>query len=360
MLYLISFIIVISILVFVHEFGHYYAAIKSGVKVSDFSIGFGKEIFGFVDKRGTRWKVSMIPLGGYVKMHGDKDPASASVDANIDEKDPHAFFNKPLWIKSIIVLAGPLSNYLFAIIILTCFYMALGVVKIPNIIGKVENEGPAYSAGLKEGDLITNANGMDIESFAELKQIISLYPDKEITISIVRDGQKLDIPVKVGKKTIEDKRGDKIDLGYLGVGSVASNELTKLGPIDASMKAVKDAYNISVLTLKALGQILTGSRSTDQLGGPLTIAMHSSDSLERGLLDFIWFMAMLSINLGLINLLPIPILDGGHMLGYVIESIAGKKTATKFMSYANYAGAFIIALLMLVSVSNDLKKVFFR
>lgn len=350
----LSFILVLTILVFVHEFGHFWVARKAGVKIEIFSIGFGKEIFGFTDKLGTRWKFSLIPLGGYVKMFGDKNAASQPDYNKInklsaDEKKL-SFEHKSLLIKSSIVAAGPISNYLFSILIFAFFFFSFGHPQASSKISSVVDNSPANKAGILPGDIITEINGQKITSFDEIRNVMALNLGEELKIK-VNNQVKIVTPQKVIE---QDALGNKIETFRIGI--MTENFRYEKQGFFASIKlAIIECYKISIGTLKSIGQMIAGKRNSDELGGPIKIAQYSSKSLQAGFLSLLMFMGLLSVNLGLINLLPIPVLDGGHLLIYFVEAVLGKKASNAFQKFGFQIGIILLLFLTIFVTFNDLK-----
>lgn len=432
-LYGITFLLILSLLVFVHEWGHYIVARLCGVRVEVFSIGFGREIWGFDDKHGTRWKISMIPLGGYVKMFGDTDPASAGhVDAevlNSYERDV-AFFAKPVRKRAAIVFAGPAINFLFAILILAVLYGFVGKPITPPHAMGVEIGGSADAAGFMPHDIVKTVNGKEIESFDNIKREVMLALDTPMNFVVEREGKIVELTATPKKVVETDRFGFKHELGFLGLigpangldiksivkingkpvssadealqivrsnldkdmvlemsggkegasmrvrppaalnGNIASegnpefnilvlgvrpgDEVRKMGPADAVVEAVSDTGSIIADTLKALGQMVTGTRSANELGGIIRIGAIAGDMAERGMLALATFTALLSINLGLINLFPIPMLDGGHLVFYTLEAIKGKPLSERVQEYAFRFGLVVLVCLMVFANLNDI------
>lgn len=356
--YFISFLLIISFIVFIHEYGHFWFARKFGVKIESFSIGFGKELFGWNDKHGTRWKFSLIPLGGYVKMFGDEDAASTPDNEKLkqmsEEEKKGAFPFKPIYQRFLIVLAGPLFNYILAAIILSFFFFHYGKPETKPIISKLTEDGVAREIGLKEGDIITKLDGNNISSFEDLRGVVSMHGGIEIPISYLRNGVEFNdkITPKLHKST--DVFGNEIEIGLIGITS-EETDYKKLGVFESISAAVYDCYDLSAKTLEAIGQMITGQRPADQISGILRIADYSGKSVEKGFRTVLWFIALLSINLGLINLLPIPMLDGGHLFFYIIEVIKGKPISEKSQEYLFRFGYALLISLMLFATFNDLK-----
>lgn len=354
----LSFVVIISVIVFVHEFGHYYVAKLCGVRVEAFSIGFGPEIYGWYDKDKTRWKISAFPLGGYVKMFGDMSEASTPDKAKIakmSKKDRrYAFHLKSLKQKSAVVAAGPIANFLLAIVILTLFFFYYGRPETLPEVGEILEGSSAEQAGFKSGDVVVSLDGQKIERFEQIQRIISLNPGLPIPYSLQRGGEIINGTVTPTIVETTDIFGNTIKAGRLGIASGKISH-TKLGLGEALITGVSETYNISISTLKAVGQMITGSRKTDDLSGILRIGKYSGQATERGFSTVLWFMAVLSINLGLINLFPIPMLDGGHLLYYGIEAASGRPLAERIQEYGYRFGLILLVFLMIFATFNDLK-----
>jgi regulator of sigma E protease len=442
-----AFIIVLSILVFVHEWGHYYIAIKNGVKVEQFSIGFGKEIWGFNDKRGTRWKVSIFPLGGYVKMFGDIDPASAGHTEGVEdnqtkevrpfteEEKKVAFFNKSVAARSAIVFAGPAINFLFAIILLAGLFTFVGQPVTPPIASAIMSDTAASKAGFLPHDKVIKIDNKKIRRFEDIRREVTIALDTPLTFTVLRGDKEIEIVTIPEKLEEEDRFGFNHSRGFLGVVSPGNaidierivsingtayedpkvkrnalvsildtkatieldrgteiDEMTihpispmneglniedhsqfnllyisedegeyyiKHNPFNAVFVAVKETWVITRSTLEALGQMFTGTRSATELGGIIRIGAIAGDMAQSGLLAFISFTALLSINLGLINLFPIPMLDGGHLFFYAIEAARGKPLSEDFQEYAFRFGLAVLVALMLFANINDIVQILY-
>lgn len=353
---ILPFLIILTVLVFVHEMGHYLVARKNGVKVEVFAVGFGSELFGWTDRLGTRWKICAVPLGGYVKMFGDGDITSSTIleDTNeSSEEKENAFHHKSLGARAAIVLAGPVANFLFAIILLAGLYSIVGQRYAPPIIDKITTGSSADIAGLVIGDEILQVNEKNIKRFDELQRIVRPNPGKELKFLIRRDNEillKTVIPQLVEGK---DASGSKITYGLLGVVSeqttfIRHNPLTSFG------LAIEETWVIVSQTLIHVTEMIRGERTTEELGGPIRIAKLSGAVADAGLTSSIWFMAVLSINLGLINLFPVPVLDGGHLFFYLLEFIRGKPLEAKMQGIASYVGLVLVISLMIFVTWNDL------
>lgn len=350
---LLAFLFVLSVLVFVHEYGHYWVAIRNGVKVEAFSIGFGPELFGWYDKKGTRWKVSLLPLGGYVKMFGDMNPASAGQRDDLNEEErQHAFHHKGLMARAAIVFAGPLANFLFAIVVFTVLFAAVGQQRALPVVGEAVEGSPAAVAGLQPNDRINAINGQPIAWFSELSDVIRGNAGAPVSLSVMRDGQEIDI--QVTPEAVTTGEGDDVQtFGRLGV-TAGAFETQRDGIIDATGKAFSSTWNLISQTLSALGEMISGERDSSELGGPIRIAQMSGEVAEGGIGPLLFFMAYLSISLGLINLMPVPVLDGGHLVFYAIEAIRGKPLGAKAQEYGFRLGAGLVFSLIIFATWNDL------
>lgn len=351
------FIPVISVIVFVHEFGHYFVAKRCGVKVDAFAIGFGKEIVGWNDKSGTRWKICWLPFGGYVKMFGDINPASAP-DPNMqnlsDEDKKKTFHFKPLPQKAAIVAAGPFTNFLFTIVVLTFFFSHYGKMESPTQIGEILGGGAAEEAGLHPGDVILSLDGEKVQNFSDIARIVSLNQGTAMEAVFLRDKVKQVMQITPHVVKVDDALGNEIKIGQIGIKAMEGNYV-KLNVVQAIPEAVKETYFICTSTLKALGQMVKGQRGFEDLGGPIRIAKYSGQASKKGFATVLWLMALISANLGLINLFPIPALDGGHLLYYVIEALQGRPLAEKFQEYGLRFGIALIIALALFATFNDIR-----
>lgn len=360
----LGFLLVISLVVFVHELGHYFGARLCDVRVTEFSIGFGKSIFGFIDRRGTKWKFSLIPLGGYVKMLGDSNIASTHSGANpnaaYSQEEREGFAGKPPLSRMLIAFLGPAANYLLSIIIFVAFYSVNGKLLISNVIGGVQEDSPAYHYGLRAGDEIVSIDGVPTPVFSKIYAYVSLHPNKEIDIELKRQDQTTHMRIKTDVREVKDSRNKLV--GRVGVLGVMSDrpQLRNVNVIEAIYYAIDDAILISKMTLTSLKQMVIGTRSLDELKGAITIADQSGQSLANGFEEFILFVAMISINIGFINLLPIPILDGGHIILCLYEFIAGRKPGERVMRLLNSLGLILVIFMFVISTSNDIKALILR
>ena len=361
--FIIPFIILILVVVFVHEYGHYYFAKKYGVGVTDFSIGFGKELFGWNDKSGTRWKICFIPLGGYVKFFGDRNVFSQADHEKIlnkynKEDQKKLFVTKPLYQRSLIVAAGPLANFLLAIFIFFSIYTFVGKDFTPAMINEVKKESPAFVAGLKKNDIIYSIDGNKVNSILDVSKYIITSTAEYIDFTVLRFDQKINLKVRPNLVPSEDNLGNKINKRMIGIKLTPfNNEINhvKLGPTKALYYAINEVYFVSISSLKYLGMLLTGTGDTSQLGGPIRIAKITGQVAEFGFVPFLSIMAYISISLGLVNLFPIPLLDGGHLMFYGFEKVLGRPLSQKTQEGFFRIGMFLLLSLMFFTTFNDLK-----
>lgn len=372
--YGLPFVLVLSVLVFVHEWGHYIVARMCGVKVETFSIGFGREIFGFNDKNGTRWKFSLIPLGGYVQMFGDTDPASATHEDTKGEganarpmtkaERKVAFFTQSIPKRSAIVFAGPAINFIFAIILLAGMYAVHGQPYTPPVAATIMEDAPAARAGIEPDDKIISINGKAVNTFEDIVQSVAINLDEEMSVVLVRSTGEMGVwdeqnPITVTltpeRMEFEDRFGFKHSKGLIGIASPEGESgLREHGFGSAVSAAVTETWNITAGTMKALGQMITGVRSAEELGGILRIGAYAGEFAQAGVVSLISFAALLSINLGLINLFPIPMLDGGHLAMYAVETVKGKPLGERTQEYAFRFGFAAVVCFMLFATWNDL------
>ena len=354
-LYLLPFLVVLTVLVFVHEWGHYYVARRCGVKVEVFSVGFGREIFGFTDKHGTRWKFSLIPLGGYVKMFGDMDAASTPgkiEEIPVDQR-AYAFPCKPVGQRAAVVFAGPLANFILAILLYAGMFMYWGQPYTAPIVDTVIEGSAAAEAGLQKGDKITDIDGAPISRFEDIQRIIQVGAGVTVQVGLLRNEEPMRLALTPKIVEIEDNFGGKHQIPRLGIGST-QRLYEQRGVFGAIYHATIETYEMGAATLKALWQIITGVRSPKEIGGPLRIAQLSGQAAQIDIPVLIGLIALLSINLGLINLFPIPLLDGGHLVFYGAEAIRGRPLSEKIMNASGMVGVALVGSLMVFAIFNDL------
>jgi regulator of sigma E protease len=358
-LYIAGFALLLGPLVFFHELGHYLAARLFGIKSEVFSIGFGPEITGWTDKRGTRWKLSWIPLGGYVRFAGDMNPASQPDPAWLalpPAERARTFQAKPLWQRAIVVLAGPVTNFFLAFLILMGFALAYGDNRTPSTVAGVETGSAAAAAGLKAGDRITALGGRTVETFEDLAYYVQLRAGERIRIDFDRNGVAMASDAVIGKRHVKDKFGNEGDIGLLGV-RAAQPVFVRVGVLQAPGVASRELWALVGQTGQGLGQLITGRRPIKDMSGVVGMVKFSGEQLSMGWPDFIWLVAIISINLGFINLLPVPMLDGGHLLFYAIEAVRRRPVTPAIQEWAFRGGLAAILCLFLVVTFNDLGKV---
>ena len=352
---IIAFLGAIGPLIIFHELGHYWVARWFGVGAETFSIGFGTEVAGWTDKRGTRWKVGLLPLGGYVKFIGDDDPSSstghsAALPAG---QRRHSFHLRPPWQRFLIVLAGPMTNFLIAILIFAAFFAAYGVPRTPNVVNAVVAGGAAEAAGIRPGDRIVEIAGRSTPSFEDLQKVVMLRPAENVDVSVERDGRTLVVPTRLGMVKQVDRFGQKFEIGQLGVGG-GRHVLVEISASRLLPEAVSTTVKTTQSMIDGLWQIISGRRSLKDLGGPLRMAQIAGQTASLGLFEFVQLIAFFSINLGFINLLPIPMLDGGHLVLYAIETVRRRPASERVVEWAFRGGLAFLLALLLVATFNDL------
>ncbi len=353
---IVPFLVILTVLVFVHEMGHFLVARWHGVRVEVFSVGFGREIFGWTDRSQTRWKFSLIPLGGYVKMFGDANAASqpgGEVTQMTPEERAVAFPCQSLRARTWIVAAGPLANFLLAIVFLAGLFGTVGQPFTPAIVGQVVPDSAAEQAGILPGDRIVDMDGTEIERFEDVQRLVRPRAGQAMSIEVLRDGESVTAIVTPKASEQEDAFGNTQEIGLLGI-TRSGIDYVRHDPLTAVWRAGLETWSLTVGTLDAVGQIITGKRGAEELGGPIRIAQMSGTVADLGFVSVIWFMAVLSINLGLINLFPIPMLDGGHLLFYGIEALRGRPLGERAQEYGFRIGLAIVFSLMLFVTFNDL------
>jgi len=352
----LAFLLVIGPLIFIHELGHYFAGRWFGVKAETFSIGFGREIFGWSDKRGTRWKVGWLPLGGYVKFKGDMNPASVADPEWLNlpaEERAQTFQAKPVWQRFIIVFAGPAINFLFAILVFAGLFAAVGQPRTPPVVAMVEQGSAAAQAGIRPGDRVVSVGGRSVDRFEEISHYVRIRPDEVVRLELVRAGQPVALTVTPRGLLQRDRFGNEFKIGRLGI----RNANPIIEPVAwYALPGAAIGYTATTVRMmvETLGQVITGRRSVKELGGPLKIAQFSGQQATLGWGAFIIFMAIVSINLGFINLLPIPLLDGGHLLFYMIEGVRRRPLKPETQEWAFRTGLAALLALMIFVTFNDL------
>jgi regulator of sigma E protease len=357
--YIGTFLIVLTVLVFVHELGHYLVARWNGVRVEIFSIGFGRELIGWTDKAGTRWKICWLPLGGYVKFYGDagvaSNPGEVLRHMTPDERAV-SFHHKPLGARAAVVAAGPIANFLLAIVLLAGLFMFIGQRFTPAEISGVQEESPAAAAGFQPGDRIVRIDGTAIERFEDLQHIVESSPGKPLVVTVRRGGEDRDLTVTPRSIEMTDAFGTVRKIGRLGVSRAGGVEFKQHNPASAVWAACREVVNLTVLTMHALGEMIIGARPPDDLSGPIGIANISGKMAERGFVEIVLFTAFLSLNLGLVNLFPIPVLDGGHLLFYAFEWLRGRPPGERAQEYGFRVGLAVLLAIFVFATWQDLKR----
>lgn len=355
--YVVPFLFVLTIVVFFHELGHFLIARWCGVRVLVFSVGFGPELFGFNDRHGTRWKVSAIPLGGYVKFFGDENAASVpdsdAVQQMSETERRESFFYKPVGQRAAIVAAGPIANFLLAIAIFAAVFTFYGKQATPARVDTVQPNSAALAAGIQPGDMIVAINGKKIETFTDMQRIVSANAGETLTVDVERGGVRQALKATPKLTEMKDNFGNVHRIGVLGI-TGARGEPVTVDPLTAVKLGVEETWFVVERTLSYLGGVVVGRESADQLGGPIRIAQVSGQVATAGFVALIHLAAVLSISIGLLNLFPIPLLDGGHLLFYSIEAIRGRPLSDRAQEYGFRVGLAIVLLLMIFATFNDI------
>lgn len=358
--YIIPFIVVLSVLVFVHEMGHYLVGRWCGIRVTAFSVGFGPELIGFTDRHGTRWKLSAIPLGGYVKFFGDEDAASTPDTASLaglsEAERAQTLAGAKLWKRAATVAAGPIANFLLAIMIFAALFTTYGKMVSDPVVAEVRPESAAAVAGVEPGDLLVALDGDKIRTFDDVRRYVAVRPGTSIVITIERNGRELDLPVTPQRTEITDRFGNKVELGQIGIVTNAERgnfRQETFSPLQAVAEGVRETGHIVSGTFSYLGNIFTGRMSADQIGGPIRIAETTGQMASLGFAAVLNFAAIISVSLGLMNLFPIPVLDGGHLLMYALEAVRGRPLSPRVQDVVFRFGLAMILTLMVFATWND-------
>jgi regulator of sigma E protease len=343
----------------VHELGHYWVARRCGVRVETFSIGFGRELCGWTDAHGTRWKIGWLPLGGYVKMFGDADAASApdaaALAAMTPEQRRESFQHQGLLARAAIVVAGPLANFAFAVLIFAGLFLAYGRPFTPPIVAALKEDFPAARAGILPGDRVVSIDGRPIERFEQIQRTIMLSLDQPVTVRIARDGRERDVLMTPVYDAETDRFGNVFRVPRIGIRSPGVREYETIrAPWTALWRAVEETWSQTTGTLTAVGQMISGRRTAEDLGGPLRIAKVSGEAAQMSVAALIQLIGILSVSLGLINLMPIPMLDGGHLVFYLIEWVRGRPLGAEAQEFSFRVGMVLVVGLMLFATWQDL------
>ena len=362
--YIIPFLFVLTIVVFFHELGHFLVARWAGVKVLTFSLGFGPELVGFDDRHGTRWKISAVPLGGYVKFFGDESeastPSSETLSSMTEEQREGSFHHKKVGPRAAIVAAGPIANFILAIVIFTCLFTFFGKPSTTARVDKVEVGSAAEKAGFQVGDVVTAIDGSAIESFSDMQRIVVAHAGDQLTFGIKRGDATLELRGTPELKPVKDPFGNTHQQGVMGITRATSpGEVTteKVNPATALWLGVKETWFVVDQTLSYIGNVFTGRASADQIGGPIRIAQISGQVATLGLAALLHLAAVLSISIGLLNLFPVPLLDGGHLLFYGAEILRGRPLSDKSQEYGFRVGLALVLMLMVFAFYNDFHQV---
>jgi len=354
------FLLVLTIVVFFHELGHYLVGRWCGIKAEVFSIGFGPELIGRNDRHGTRWKLSLIPLGGYVKFLGDENAASMPSGADAQTQNqaavPGSFPGASLWRRAATVAAGPIANFILAIAIFAVMFGTSGRMIADPIVAQVQPASAAEAAGILPGDRFVAIDGVQIEIFDDVQRYVSVRPEVPITVTMDRQGKLVDLTLTPARTEISDPFGNKMEVGRIGV--VTNNDagnfrLREYGPLEAVGEGAAQSWYIVTRTVDYIGNIITGREKADQLGGPIRVAKYSKDMSTLGLAALIQLAAVLSVSIGLLNLMPIPMLDGGHLVFYAIEAVRGRPPGEVAQEWAYRVGMTLVLALMIFATWND-------
>ncbi|MBD8891060.1 RIP metalloprotease RseP [Roseibium litorale] len=358
--YIVPFLFVLTIVVFFHELGHFLVARWCNVKVDAFSVGFGREIIGRNDRHGTRWKLCLIPLGGYVKFAGDDNAASVPdrdrIAAMSDVERRTAFVAKPVWQRAAVVAAGPIANFILAIVIFAAIFMTFGQVVTTPVVEEVRPQSAAERGGLKAGDLILSVDGREIATFTDLQRIVSVSADVPLHMQVEREGKTIDLTVTPEFQELKDRFGNVQRIGLLGVSrSPKPEDLVHVtyGPLEAVAQGAKETFYVASRTVDYIWGVISGREAADQLGGPIRVAQISGQVATQGIVPLLSLAAVLSISIGLINLMPIPMLDGGHLVYYLAEAVRGRPLSEGVQDIGFRIGLGIVLLLMVFATWND-------
>ncbi len=359
--YVIPFLFVLTIVVFFHELGHFLVARWAGVKVVTFSVGFGPELFGFNDRHGTRWKFAAIPLGGYVKFFGDDSeastPASAALAKMTEAERQGSFHHKKVGPRAAIVAAGPIANFILAIVIFACLFAVIGKPSATARVDAVQPGSPAAAAGFQPGDVVVAIDGQAIASFSDMQRIVSIGAGERLTFTIKRGDATVDLPATPELREIKDNFGNTHRLGILGVSrsnNAGDVNTQRVDPATAVWLGVKETWFVVDRTMAYIGGIFVGREAADQLGGPIRIAQISGQVATIGVAALLHLTAVLSISIGLLNLFPVPLLDGGHLLFYAIEAIRGRPLSERAQELGFRVGLALVLMLMVFATYNDI------
>ncbi|OOG75658.1 Metalloprotease MmpA [Ensifer sp. M14] len=363
--YIVPFLLVLTLLVFVHEMGHYLVGRWSGIRILAFSVGFGPELLGWTDKHGTRWKFCVIPLGGYVKFYGDEDAASTPDYKRLETISPQeraqTFLGAKLWKRAATVAAGPIANFILAIAIFAVLFAVYGRSVADPVVAQVKENSAAAKAGILPRDRLIAIDGTPVATFDDVRRYVSVRPELEIKIRIERDGAFLDLPMVPERTEISDQFGNKMEIGIIGIVTdqdAGNFRLVTYGPIEAIGQGALQSWHIVTGTFDYLANLVTGRMKADQLGGPIRVAQASGQMATLGVAAVLQLAAVLSVSIGLLNLMPVPVLDGGHLMFYAVEALRGKPVGAAAQDVAYRIGFAMVLMLMVFATWNDISMFF--
>lgn len=359
--YIVPFVLVLTLLVFVHEMGHYLVGRWSGIRILAFSVGFGPELLGFTDKHGTRWKLSVIPLGGYVKFFGDEDAASVPDYNRLEQFSPgdrqKTFLGAKLWKRAATVAAGPIANFLLAIAIFAVLFSLYGKPIADPVVSEVRENSAAAKAGVMRGDLLVAIDGYDVTTFDDVRRYVGVRPEMPISVRIKRNDAFLDVTMVPQRTEITDNFGNKMEMGIIGIVTnqdTGNFRLQTYKPLEAIGQGAVESWHIVTGTFDYLSNLVTGRMKADQLGGPIRVAQASGQMATIGVAAVLQLAAVLSVSIGLLNLMPVPVLDGGHLMFYAVEAIRGKPVGPGMQEIAFRIGFAMVLMLMVFATWNDI------
>lgn len=357
---IVAFIVAISFLVFFHELGHYLVGRWCGIRILAFSLGFGPEIVGRTDRHGTRWKLCAIPLGGYVRFYGDEDVASRpdfkGLETLPEEERARTLNGAALWKRAATVAAGPIANFLLAIAIFAVIFMVYGRAVSDPVVGEVTPDSPAAAAGVQPGDIMAALDGQPVDTFDAVVRYISVRPGVPVVLTVERNGAPVDLTVVPERVETEDRFGNEMELGRIGVVGTRDSgnfRVERYGPVAAIGQGALQSWHIVVSTYDYIANVFAGRMKADQIGGPVRVATMAGQMASLGIVAFANFAAILSVSVGLFNLLPVPMLDGGHLMFYAIEAVRGRPLSARVQEFAFRIGLFLVLALMVFATWND-------
>ncbi|QEE47754.1 RIP metalloprotease RseP [Rhizobium sp. WL3] len=361
--YILPYILILSLLVFIHEMGHYLAGRWSGIRILAFSVGFGPELVGFTDKHGTRWKISAVPLGGYVRFFGDADAASrpdgTMAEELTEEERAQTLNGAKLWKRAVTVAAGPLANFLLAIVIFAGMFATMGKPVSDPVVADIKPGSAAETAGIARGDILVALDGRGIETFDDVVRYITMRPDIPVEVTVRRSGEEINFPLVPQRAETSDRFGNKMEVGQIGIitdQQVGNFRIVELSPVEAVWEGVRQTGHIITGTFDYIGNMIAGRMNADQLGGPVRVVQASGQMATLGVIALLNLAAVLSVSLGLLNLFPVPVLDGGHLVLYAIEAVRGRPMGQGAQEIAFRIGMAMILSLMVFATWNDISR----